>query len=49
MLQGSPERLADMCAWLSEGMPAAHLDELEATEVQPTFPRIDRFERSPTL
>jgi acylphosphatase len=49
MIQGSPEQLADMCAWLSEGMSAAIVDELEATEVPPPFARFDRFERLPTL
>ena len=49
MLQGSPEQLADMCAWLSEGMSAALVDDLEVTEVQPPFPRFDHFERLATL
>ncbi|NYH18800.1 acylphosphatase [Paraburkholderia bryophila] len=49
MLQGSPEQLADMCAWLSEGMSAALVDALEVTEVQPPFVRFDIFERLPTL
>jgi acylphosphatase len=49
MLHGSPEQLADMCAWLSEGMSAALVDELEVTEVQPPFARFDDFERLPTL
>ncbi|WER49952.1 acylphosphatase [Cupriavidus sp. WKF15] len=49
MLQGSPEQLADMCAWLSEGMSAALVEELEITEVEPPFARFDRFERLPTL
>jgi acylphosphatase len=49
MLQGSPAQLADMCAWLSEGMSAALVEELEVTEVQPPFPRFDHFERLPTL
>jgi acylphosphatase len=49
MLQGSPEQLADMCAWLSEGMSAALVDELEVTEVPPPFACFDRFERLPTL
>ena len=49
MLQGSPEQLSDMCAWLSEGMSAAIVDELEVTEVPPPFARFDRFERLPTL
>ncbi|MFL9862178.1 acylphosphatase [Paraburkholderia madseniana] len=49
MVQGSPEQLADMCAWLSEGMSAALVDELEVTEVPPPFARFDHFERLPTL
>ncbi|RDK05905.1 acylphosphatase [Cupriavidus lacunae] len=48
MLQGSPKQLADMCAWLSEGMSAALVEELEVTEVQPPFARFDSFERLPT-
>jgi len=49
MLQGSPEQLAAMCAWLSEGMSAALVDELQVIEVEPPFPRYDSFERLPTL
>jgi acylphosphatase len=49
MLQGAPGQLADMCAWLSEGMPAALVDELEVTEVPPPFARFDEFDRLPTL
>lgn len=49
MLQGSPEQLAAMCAWLSEGMSAALVDELKVTEVLPPFARFDNFERLPTL
>src|ERR1700686_988983 len=49
MLQGSPEQLADMCSWLSEGMSAALVDVLEVTEVLPPFVRFDHFERLPTL
>lgn len=49
MLQGSPEQLADMCDWLRDGMPAALVDELDVTEVQPPFPRFDHFDRLPTL
>jgi acylphosphatase len=49
MLQGSPEQLAEMYDWLSEGMSAALVDELEVTEVQPPFARFDNFERLPTL
>ncbi|MBC8752445.1 acylphosphatase [Paraburkholderia sp. WC7.3g] len=49
MLQGSPEQLANMCAWLIDGMSAALVDELEVTEVPPPFARFDYFERLPTL
>jgi acylphosphatase len=38
-----------MYDWLSEGMSAALVDELEVTEVQPPFARFDNFERLPTL
>jgi len=48
MLQGSPEQLAELCAWLSEGMPAALVEALEVTEMKPPFARFDRFERLPT-
>jgi acylphosphatase len=49
MLQGSPEQVADMCVWLSEGVSAAIVDVLEVTEVMPPFVRFDHFERLPTL
>ena len=49
LLQGSPQQLADMCSWLRDGMTCARVDELEATPMQPPFPRFDRFERLPTL
>jgi acylphosphatase len=50
MLQGSPEQLAVMCAWLGEGMSAALVDELEVTEIPPPFfARFDNFERLPTV
>ena len=49
MLQGSSEQLAEMCAWLSEGMSAAFVEELKVTEMQPPFSRYDDFQRLPTL
>jgi acylphosphatase len=49
LVQGSSEQLAEMCAWLSEGMSAALVDRLEVTEVQPPFARFEHFERLPTL
>ena len=49
MLQGSPAQLAEMCAWLGEGMSAALVEQLEVTEMQPPFSRFDQFQRLPTL
>src|SRR6202051_4360764 len=49
MLQGSPGEVSDLCAWLSEGMSAALVDELEVTEVQAQFSRFDHFERLATV
>jgi acylphosphatase len=49
MVQGSPEQLAQMCTWLSEGMSAALVEGLEVTEVPPPFARFEDFERLPTL
>ncbi len=52
MLQGSPKQLTDMCSWLRDGLPAAVVDALEVTEIQPPpprFERFERFERLPTL
>ncbi|MGH8821448.1 MAG: acylphosphatase [Rhodoferax sp.] len=48
MLQGSPEQLADMCSWLRDGIPAARVDALEVTEMQPPPARFDHFDRLPT-
>jgi acylphosphatase len=49
LVQGSPQQVAQMCSWLRDGMPAALVDDLEVTLVQPPFTRYDRFERLPTL
>jgi acylphosphatase len=49
LVQGSPKQLADMCAWLREGMPAALVDEFEVTGLPPPFARFDTFDRLPTL
>ena len=49
MLQGSPDRLADLCAWLREGDHPALIESMEVSEVPPPFPRFDRFERLPTI
>ncbi|AEG70472.1 acylphosphatase [Ralstonia solanacearum Po82] len=48
MLQGAPRQLAQMCAWLDEGMPAALVEGLEVVEVPAPFPRFEGFERLPT-
>lgn len=49
MLQGSPSALSAMCDWLRDGVPAAIVDELVVTALNPPFQRFDRFERLPTL
>ena len=49
MLQGPPQRLAEMCAWLRDGVPAALVHDLEVTILQPPLPRFDHFDRRPTL
>ena len=48
MLQGSPEQLKNMRAWLRDGVHAARVDRLEATPVQPPSAPIDGFGRLPT-
>lgn len=49
MLQGDKAQLADMCIWLRHGIPAAHVEKLEVSEVPPPSPRSNRFDRLPTL
>lgn len=49
MLQGPPQRLAQMCEWLRVGVPAARVDDLAITPVQPPPPHFDHFERWPTV
>ena len=49
MLQGDKAQLADMCIWLRHGIPAAHVEKLEVSEVPPPSPRFKRFDRLPTL
>ena len=49
MFQGSPGQLADMLAWLSNGMADALVEGLETTKVMPPFPRFDKFEQLPTI
>ena len=47
-LQGSPERLENMCHWLRVGVPAARVDRLEVTPVRAPSVPIDGFNRLPT-
>lgn len=48
LLQGSPEQVAEMCAWLREGVLAPLVEDLVVTEVKPPFARFDRFEHLST-
>ena len=47
-LQGSPDNVAAMSAWLRDGVPGARVMDLEATQLQAPFPHLDTFERLPT-
>ena len=49
MLQGTPQRVAQMCDWMRDEMPAALVEKMDVSEVAPPFPRFDRFEQRPTL
>jgi len=48
-LQGSRQQLEAMCGRLRDEVPGARVDTLDITEVQPPFPRLNRFERLATL
>jgi acylphosphatase len=48
MLQGTPQQLAQMCDWMRDDMPAALVEGMDVVEVQPPFPRFDRFEQRAT-
>ena len=49
MVQGSPEQLAAMCAWLRDGVPSAVVESLEVNALRAPIERADRFERLPTV
>ena len=49
MLQGAPDTLTDLCAWLREGDHPALVESIEISEMPPPFPRFDIFERLPTV
>jgi acylphosphatase len=48
LLQGRVEQLARMRDWLWRGPPAARVEDLKLSEVEPPYPRFDRFERRRT-
>ncbi|TFZ06173.1 acylphosphatase [Ramlibacter henchirensis] len=48
MLQGTPEQLASMCAWMERDVPGARVEHIEASEVRPPFERFEGFEQLPT-
>lgn len=48
LLQGPPARLAAMCERMREDVPAALVDALDVTPVEPPFARFDAFTRLPT-
>ena len=48
MLQGTLRQVVRMCDWMRDDMPAALVEEIEVTELQPPFARFDRFEQQPT-
>lgn len=47
-LQGAPDNVAAMSAWLRHGVPGAHVTDLDATQLPAPFPRFDTFDRLPT-
>jgi acylphosphatase len=49
LLQGSPRQLADMHAWLRDGVPAARVDDLRIEPAQHPVSRFHRFDRLPTV
>ena len=48
-LEGPPDAVAAMSAWLRDGVPGALVTTLEATQLTPPWPALDRFERLTTL
>ncbi|MDM0104228.1 acylphosphatase [Variovorax sp. J22R24] len=49
MVQGSPEQLAEMCAWLRNGVPSAVVDSLEVNSLRSPVERVGQFDRLPTV
>jgi acylphosphatase len=48
MLQGTLPQVVRMCDWMRDDMPAALVEAIDVTELQPPFPTFDRFEQQPT-
>ena len=48
MLQGPRRQVTRMCDWMRDEMPAALVEAIDVTELQPPFPTFDRFEQQPT-
>ena len=49
MLQGAPDAVERMCAWMEDGVPAAWVERIEVHEVPPPFARFESFEQLPTV
>ncbi|WP_192871647.1 acylphosphatase [Variovorax sp. JS1663] len=49
LLQGAPQQLAQMCAWLRAGVPGARVDALEVEAAGVPSPRLEGFGRLPTM
>ena len=47
LLQGTSDRVREMCDWMIDGMPAALVDRMAVEEVMPPFARFDTFRQIP--
>jgi acylphosphatase len=48
MLQGPPQVVARMCAWMENEVLSALVESIEVSEVRPPYPRFEEFEQLPT-
>jgi len=48
LLQGPPEALDRMAAWMRDEMPAALVERMEVQALPPPFARLSGFEQRPT-
>jgi acylphosphatase len=46
MLQGGPERVDALCAWLRDGDTPGLVDRIDIEPIEPPFPRFDRFQHA---